>query len=211
MTGLDVFFRYSKKPLPYDAEVEYIESTGTQWIVTDTPGESGMTLGVDFLLTNINRSDGSLIFGIYDNATTEFIPVWKDGSTYTISYGYGKFVGIHSPVQLNVKNSVVAYFDVGVQRVELNGKVIGSENSQYKHTISAPLSLFATRNGKSTALQGTRIYNAFARIGNNMRMNLQPVRFTNEQNVSEGAMYDRVTKQLFRNKGTGAFVIGPDK
>lgn len=34
MTGLDVFFRYSKKPLPYDAEVEYLESTGTQWIDT---------------------------------------------------------------------------------------------------------------------------------------------------------------------------------
>ena len=109
--------------LPYDAEVEWLESTGTQWIVTDTPGESGMTLGVDFLLTNINRTNGSLIFGIYDNATTEFIPVWKDGGRFTIAYGYGTYVNIQSPFQVNVKNSVVAYFDVGVQRVELNGKV----------------------------------------------------------------------------------------
>ena len=38
-----------------------------------------------------------------------------------------------------------------------------------------------------------------------------PVRFTNEQGVSEGAMYDRVSGALFRNAGTGAFVIGPDK
>lgn len=38
-----------------------------------------------------------------------------------------------------------------------------------------------------------------------------PVRFTNENNQSEGAMYDKVTKQLFRNKGTGNFTIGPDK
>lgn len=37
------------------------------------------------------------------------------------------------------------------------------------------------------------------------------VRFTNEQGVSEGAMYDRVSGQLFRNAGTGAFTIGPDK
>ena len=37
-----------------------------------------------------------------------------------------------------------------------------------------------------------------------------PVRFTNEQEVSEGAMYDKVSKQLFRNQGTGTFVIGPD-
>ena len=38
-----------------------------------------------------------------------------------------------------------------------------------------------------------------------------PVRFTNEKGVTEGAMYDKVSGTLFRNAGTGAFVIGPDK
>lgn len=38
-----------------------------------------------------------------------------------------------------------------------------------------------------------------------------PVRFTNEHGQSEGAMYDRVSGQLFRNVGTGTFTIGPDK
>jgi len=38
-----------------------------------------------------------------------------------------------------------------------------------------------------------------------------PVKFSNEQGVSEGAMYDCVSGQLFRNAGTGAFVVGPDK
>lgn len=37
-----------------------------------------------------------------------------------------------------------------------------------------------------------------------------PVRFTNEQGQSEGAMYDRVTRRLFRNSGTGEFIVGPD-
>ena len=37
-----------------------------------------------------------------------------------------------------------------------------------------------------------------------------PVRFTNEQGVSEGAMYDRVSGQLFRNSGTGVFIVGTD-
>lgn len=37
-----------------------------------------------------------------------------------------------------------------------------------------------------------------------------PVRFTNEQGMSEGAMYDKVSRQLFRNAGTGQFMIGPD-
>lgn len=38
-----------------------------------------------------------------------------------------------------------------------------------------------------------------------------PVRFTNELGQSEGAMYDRVSGQLFRNQGTGAFGYGNDK
>lgn len=38
-----------------------------------------------------------------------------------------------------------------------------------------------------------------------------PVRFTNEFGQSEGAMYDRVSRQLFGNQGTGTFTIGPDK
>ena len=37
-----------------------------------------------------------------------------------------------------------------------------------------------------------------------------PVRFTNEAGQPEGAMYDRVSGELFRNQGTEAFIIGPD-
>lgn len=54
-----------------------------------------------------------------------------------------------------------------------------------------------------------RIYRVVIKQGSNT-WDFIPVRFTNENGVSEGAMYDKVSKQLFRNKGTGSFVIGPD-
>lgn len=38
----------------------------------------------------------------------------------------------------------------------------------------------------------------------------QPVRFTNELGQSDGAMYDKVSGQLFRNAGTGSFLFGDD-
>ena len=38
-----------------------------------------------------------------------------------------------------------------------------------------------------------------------------PVRFTNEDGLTEGAMYDYVSGELIRNAGDGAFIIGPDK
>ena len=56
-----------------------------------------------------------------------------------------------------------------------------------------------------------KIYSvSFSTYGTNIG-DFIPVRFTNELGETEGAMYDRVSGQLFRNAGTGAFVIGPDK
>lgn len=47
--------------------------------------------------------------------------------------------------------------------------------------------------------------------GQNIVRVFVPVRFTNELGVSEGAMYDKVSGQLFRNQGSGSFILGPDK
>jgi hypothetical protein len=197
--------------LPYDAEVEYLESTGTQWIVTDTPGESGMTLGIDFVWPNRAPSAGNLLFGIYQSSSTEFIPAWRDGVGYVLSAGYGTFVSIQAPFDPGEITSVVAYMDVGEQWYEVNGVRVANRQSTYRHTITTPLSILGTYTGGSLALSGTRIYHAFARVGDDMRLDVTPVRFTNELGQSEGAMYDRVSKKLFRNQGTGAFIYGNDK
>ena len=37
-----------------------------------------------------------------------------------------------------------------------------------------------------------------------------PVRFTNDDRFTEGALYDRVSGEFFTNQGTGSFIIGPD-
>ena len=55
-----------------------------------------------------------------------------------------------------------------------------------------------------------RIYHLFGSSGN-VKIDLIPVRFTNENGETEGAMYDKISNMLFRNQGTGMFVIGPDK
>lgn len=56
-----------------------------------------------------------------------------------------------------------------------------------------------------------RIYGWRVNRGESTIQECVPVRFTNENNQTEGAMYDKVTKQLFRNQGSGSFIIGPDK
>jgi hypothetical protein len=56
-----------------------------------------------------------------------------------------------------------------------------------------------------------KIYSAKIWVESILVRDFITVRFTNELGQSEGAMYDRVSGQLFRNAGTGAFTIGPDK
>ena len=51
-----------------------------------------------------------------------------------------------------------------------------------------------------------RLYNSVFRDGSELIADFACVRIGDE-----GAMYDRVSGQLFGNAGTGAFVIGPDK
>lgn len=67
------------------------------------------------------------------------------------------------------------------------------------------------RNGVVSYDGKCRIFSCIITDVKNVKADFIPVRFTNEQGVSEGAMYDRVSGQLFCNQGTGDFVIGPDK
>ena len=57
----------------------------------------------------------------------------------------------------------------------------------------------------------SRFKNALLTHGTKVVRDMISVRFTNEFGQREGAMYDRVSGQLFRNSGTGAFLYGPDK
>ena len=66
-------------------------------------------------------------------------------------------------------------------------------------------------NRANNSLAKTRLVKVVFSVDNTILGSFIPVRFTNEDGVSEGAMYDKVSGQLFGNSGTGAFVIGPDK
>lgn len=69
----------------------------------------------------------------------------------------------------------------------------------------------ATNRGTANKYPGRGLYYGFKMWnGNELVGDFIPVRFTNENGVSEGAMYDKVTKQLFRNQGTGSFQYGND-
>lgn len=194
--------------LPYDAEVEYLESTGTQWIQTDwiadltkdfrISGRCGFATTQRGMLMSAysNNDQSNMSIELYNNLRFR---VYCHADT--IVYAPGVSVGDMFAFDIMYQSSD------GLMTATANGVTrTGVVQSAYRRLNSLAMRIGAD-------YRNMFLYGMFGsiRVENpDLVCDFIPVRFTNENNQSEGAMYDKVTKQLFRNQGTGDFVIGPD-
>lgn len=199
-------------PLPYDAEVEYIESTGTQYIDTGIYPLVGYTY--DFVVSSTrgyNAIFGSARSGVY---------------TQIVQAGSAKFALYNSAAisqtDLSLSSDIVYRIIFGPSAITVNG--VEKEGHFGNGSIPYSVYLFA-RNylGAANMLSAIRIHSFKILNGNEVVIDLIPVRFTNELGQPEGAMYNRLgvggmnpdgslrTDGLYRNRGTDAFLYGADK
>lgn len=217
-------------PLPYDAEVEYLESTGTQWIDTlYYPNASNFGYRAEITYYN-DLPATRTIMGTWGPGS------WVDGSP-CISMG-GNYRGSYGGSNKNWRCGDGNTY-LNVPRIRLGEKAVvkvinnnDETDGKFHVTISSPLvndtvlydrpyvgtstqtfviSGIRNGNGAVTEIPHCRFYHVQLLEFSTVVRDFISVRFTNDQNQNEGAMYDRVSGQLFRNAGTGAFVIGPDK
>ena len=81
---------------------------------------------------------------------------------------------------------------------------------------SSWLGLFARYNSSTKAVSDMSISTIFwmdiySPGKSELIMSLKAVRIRNELGFWEGAMYDGISGEIFRNLGSGAFIIGPDR
>lgn len=184
------------EPVPYDARIEYLESTGTQWIDTGIIPDNDTGLCIKAYSSN---STDSYVVGLRNNsqATRWCIGHASGGYYFAINrmndYRYDK-----NPLEmffnyLNRKTfSVHGYGDRTLPSLSFvpayNIRMFGSAG------VVASYSKWA---GRIYYLQITQ--------GESVLMNLIPVRVG-----TIGYMYDKISKQLFGNDGTGDFILGGD-
>ena len=192
------------KQLPYDAEVEYLESTGTQCV------DTGVIIppDVDFEFTGSIVSDiaNGCVFGesyefMWGPSNPGYALVTTaDGSIY-LRYGNpaSTVVGL---TNIGLANTFTACIDGNAFKV--NGLLVGTVDRISSFDI--PVSMFVFR--RNCTSDNNPSFSAI-RI-NNLKFgtlfDFIPVRVGDV-----GYMYDRVSGQLFGNAGTGEFIIGPDK
>ena len=194
----------SGAPLPYDAEVEWIETDGQAFIDTGSRGNDKSSFWCRFSFTN----KISAVFGYRLSGTEENICVNASGAANNVQVDFGDF----TKFRVNVSYPVLGEpFDIVFDRYHVNN-VDTSLLKVEQFTQRDGITLFKCKNNPyySKPIKGTKIF-GFGCTNTTMDVYLIPVRFTNENGVSEGAMYDRVSGQLFRNAGTGSVIIGPDK
>lgn len=183
------------KKLPYDAEVEYLENTGTEYI----------TLPVSFAVGDYAAIGGELNPGEYtgrkriviSNPNNE-IDIMKYGSHSSVMVFIDAMGRVNESQYMNLPLNVVSSWEVSTTGVTLNGTF--NELSRPLTRAVTTITIFCN-NGSPTQFMSFYVKNANGKI-----YDLIPVRVG-----TTGYLYDKISGALFGNEGTGAFIVGPDK
>lgn len=192
-------------PLPYDAEVEYLESTGTQWI--------------DIGIQGVTKSDEwTAVASRVENAATTLFG-YVQGSTYatlTMYHGSRKNVELAWGTTGNtITSSLPSLDEFHTYSMTSNGSVISltidgvtmqQTRNAFNNTANYGMGLFCRTNGGTPQLFSKLKLKSFQYERNGVLIrDFIPVR-----KGQVGYLYDKVSGNLFGNVGSGDFVIGND-
>lgn len=194
-------------PTDYDSQVEYLESTGTQYIDTGITG--GSSSKIELVAASQNNSEYQALVGARNGTLLSF-SIWQYSGSDQMTGP--RFDYIASTVGSNPNIVGGTWNTSGLNTVVkdgrynyLNGVQLAS-NDEVTFSCPCPFTLFAINNNGSPVfpakckMYSCRIYDSGVLVRDYI-----PVRKN-----GVGYLYDRVSKTLFGNAGTGAFVIGPD-
>ena len=189
--------------MPYDAEVEWIETDGYSWIVT--PYIEDVDCTISFKCRRSTWRTYGALFGNYISETHNSTRIIFSGSDD--GHSYVNFVSrpsntYYAPFTLKNNDFVVVMDKNGItvgQTFYAYNRSVGTSNSTY-------LTLFARDSTGTRCNAGDRLYNFSISKNNDFVFDFIPVRIG-----TTGYMYDRVSKKLFGNVGSGTFVLGEDK
>ena len=188
--------------LPYDAEIAYLESTGTQWIDT---GISPTTNTEVHIILRFNRFVTSSMLCAARTGTSNqnrFFPFAhsKNGEA-RCDYGTTEY---YKNITYGTIYEVL-FNETSTHKCYIDGTSLGTL-SGYTKTNNETLYFFGTSGYGSTHYLGEgRIYRCVIKEGGVTVRDFIPVRVG-----TVGYMYDKVYGNLYGNAGTGNFNLGSD-
>lgn len=223
----------ANKGNPYSAKIEYLESSGTQYIDTSIVLKPNYKYEVTF--SCVSTDTGSkVLFGMYsmrsqdgtqaikDNFAVNCYGSWGVNNPKIIIYSYPNNgvadSSFPNAVQAALRTVAVRYGEPNIVSHDsgvtyFNGEeIINRPSSMPNNPYNIPSYLFAN----AVRQQDTSVKPEHFFIGRIMSAKIKDASgnllryFIPVRKKDVGYMYDRVSGELFGNAGTGAFIIGPD-
>ena len=187
-------------------ELEYIESTGTQYI--DTGICIGKYTNCVFVMTAACSTENKFLFGSRNSTTgtnqgrfAYYVSSLQEGKQTNPQYGNTNIIAYNNVVDLTNKTTIQLGVDGFYQNDTKICSVSGSPTSKYSvYLLSCNTAGYvADARRMSAKLYGCQVY----QYGSYIIMDLIPV-FDNKIGVA--CMYDKVNHKFYYNAGTGEFL-----
>jgi hypothetical protein len=192
------------KSLPYDAEIEYLESTGTQYIDTGVDVNFSANIleqisTLAFSVTNVRQLNGTNGWGYWGTTNKNYFECPGTTTSTTVGTDFHSVDYIFSKSS-NKPHTVMYVDDNKIVDKTPSGTLAGYEYRVFIFAIGgrggAAAQIFCREKLKSYQIL----------IDNVVVRDYIPVRVGRV-----GYLYDKVSGQLFGNAGTGSFTLGHDK
>lgn len=196
----DVLVHGSDVPLPYDAEVEWLQSDGTAFINTHIFSAGNIRIKVHAIDYFGGSYGGKWLFGARNGANNKMFGLFINGNTGSVHFAYN-----NGMLTYDNYSTYPSTCDIEVN----NGTVkIGTTSHSYTKatfTGSYGVCLFGLNNAGNVIVSTTKIGAVYITNGTTT-LDLIPVRKN-----GVGYMYDKISGQLIGNSyGSGAFTYGND-
>lgn len=194
-----------REPLPYDAEVQYLQSTGTQYIDTGIYCLKKYSFEFEVSVSY----DGVSYEDYFGGSPSDSQAGWRfrrDGNSEKVLFSIGNAYTT-SGVEMSKNTPHLIAMD-GSGTATIDGTSVTLSGTSILFDSSVSLYLFAySKNNTPYRISNAKFYSFKCTDTDTgmVVMDMIPVRKN-----GVGYMYDRVSGTLFGNDGTGAFLYGQD-
>lgn len=180
--------------VPYDAKISYLESNGNQYINTGFVNTLNTEFNLDFQITDDATQDRKVI------GTSNRFGFALDG-------GHWRTIGSEWYVTSKQADNNRHYLTTNSGKFIMDSVQI-ADRTGYTVAATVPMFIFAASLSSTTIDRGPvkmKLYSCNIYDNGNLIREFIPVRVG-----TIGYLYDRVSKTLFGNSGSGSFTLGPD-
>ena len=193
-----------KNILPAEyTQVDYIQSTGTQWIDTDYKINDNCTAKFTY-----EYISGNAVSGVYNGGNSDLYIGIVRANTGNFNYRYGSVFYGDADVVTNTKYEIEVSLKRNNQSLKINGNVIATSTNSSVITNNRNCYIFSINNLTTVNNLVGKLYNFQIYNGEQLVRDFIPC-YRNPDN--EVGLYDIVNDVFYTNQGTGQFTYGNEK